>query len=61
MSKETIEKKGLEERIEKLVVFLSDVSNENFDMKVSAGDVMGYICGYFDLTSEPNDEIETFD
>lgn len=61
MAKETIEKEGIEERIEKLVDFLSDVSNENFDIKVSTGDVMGYICGYFDLTSEPTDEIETFD
>ena len=48
---------GLLERINKLVDFLDECD----EMKVSAGDVMGYICGYADCTSEPSDEIETYD
>jgi hypothetical protein len=48
---------GLLGRINKLVDFL----DECYELKVSAGDVMGYICGYVDITSEPEDEIETFD
>ena len=48
---------GLLERINKLVDFLDECD----EMKVSAGDVMGYICGYVDCTSEPSDEMETYD
>jgi hypothetical protein len=48
---------GLLERINKLVDFLDECD----ESKVSAGDVMGYICGYVDITSEPEDEIESFD
>ena len=45
------------DRINKLVDFLDSCG----DSKVSAGDVMGYICGYMDVTAEPEDEIEIFD
>jgi len=48
---------GLLDRINKLVDFLDECD----ESKVFAGDVMGYICGYVDTTSEPKDEIETFD
>jgi len=48
---------GLLDRINKLVDFLDECD----ESKVSAGDVMGYICGYVDITSDPEDEIETFD
>lgn len=51
------ETEGLLDRINKLVDFLDECDGLN----VSAGDVMGYICGYVDTTSEPEDEIETFD
>ena len=55
------ETNGLIERINKLVDFLDRCSNTNYECKVSAGDIMGYICGYMDITSEPEDEIEVFD
>lgn len=48
---------GLLDRINKLVDFLDEYD----ESKVSAGDVMGYICGYFGKDDLPEDEIETFD
>ena len=44
-----------EERIKKLVKFLDSLPDETY---VSAGDVMGYIEGYFGENDEPEDEIE---
>jgi hypothetical protein len=44
-----------------LIDFLDTVSDENDEAKVIAGDVMGYLCGYVDITSPPEDEIEVFD
>ncbi len=41
-------------RINLLVDFL----DKNNDSNVSAGDVLGYICGWVDTTSPPEDEIE---
>lgn len=46
------------DRINKLVDFLDNLSD---DAKVSAGDVMGYICGYFGKNDMPEDEIEVFE
>ena len=51
----------LENRIDKLINFLDEISNENPDIKVSAGDVFGYICGYMDASADPEDEIEIFE
>lgn len=49
------------ERIDKLIIFLDKLSDDNVDAKVSAGDVLGYIQGYCDITAEPEDEIEVFE
>ncbi|MCK9417741.1 hypothetical protein M0Q97_13945 [Candidatus Dojkabacteria bacterium] len=48
---------GLLDRINKLVDFLDGCD----ESKVSVGDVMCYICGYFGIYDLPEDEIETFD
>lgn len=56
----TPEKNESSIRIEKLANFLSLVSDENDDAKVLAADIMGYIRGYCDITSDPEDEIEIF-
>lgn len=45
-------------RINKLMNFLYHLDD---DSKVSAGDIFGYIKGYFDEDAEPDDEIEVFD
>jgi len=44
-------------RMSKLIDFLY----ENGESKVCAGDLYGYICGYIDITSDPEDEIEIFE
>jgi endo-1,4-beta-mannosidase len=49
---------NLMDRVNKLVEFLDTLDD---DTKVSAGDIMGYICGYFGDDDLPEDEIETFD
>jgi len=46
---------GLMNRINLLVEFLDNLGDD--DMYVSAGDVMGYICGYFGDGDSPEDEI----
>ena len=57
----TIEHEGIEDRVNGLIKFLNEISEKNADIKVSAGDVLGYICGWSDITAEPEDEIETFE
>ena len=44
-------------RVDKLVHFLDSLDDE---AKVSAGDILGYIMGWVDKTSPPEDEIEVF-
>jgi hypothetical protein len=49
----------MEERIKKLLDFLDDITEGGEEMYVSAGDVYGYLNGYFDEDASPEDEIET--
>jgi hypothetical protein len=49
---------NLEERLEMLINFLNE--NSDNDEKISAGDLLGYICGYMDVSASPEDEIDIF-
>ena len=44
-------------RIDKLISFLDGLDD---DAKISAGDLLGYLQGWVDTTSPPEDEIEVF-
>ena len=44
-------------RVDKLISFLDNLDD---DAKISAGDVLGYLKGWVDITSPPEDEIEVF-
>ncbi len=48
------------EKLKKLIKFLDDITDINEDIRISAGDLLGYLKGYFDDDCNPKDEIETF-